>query len=183
MQFVTLLDLWAVTTTTFLVLLFLRALLHKASDLVRFTGFLGNYHVLPRASLTGAAYGLMVIEAAIVVLLLTPQFNQYGAVLAVSVLLAYAAVMALNIARGNLQIECGCGGPPMLLSYALVLRNVVIAVMGLSLLWVVRTPIELLDAAVAVAGGGILYFLYVAAEQLMANSNHYHIQSYLREPS
>ena len=123
MQFDALLNLWITAATTFLVMLFLSALFHKASDLVRFTGFLGNYQVLPHASVTAAAYGLMVCEGLIPLLLLNPQFKQLGATLAMGVLLLYASVIALNVAKGNFKIECGCGCPAVHLSYGLVLRN------------------------------------------------------------
>ena len=176
MQFDTLLNLWITTATTFLVLLFIRALLHKVSDLVRFTGFLGNYNVVPHASLTIAAYGLIAVEGLIVLLLVTPQFNQLGAILAIGVLFLYAAVIALNVAKGNREIECGCGGPAMLLSYRLVLRNIVLAAIALSLVFSIYGPIAMTDTAVAVACGAILYLLYVVAEQLLANLNQADLQ-------
>ncbi len=171
MQLDALINLWITTATTFLVLLFLSALFHKASDLMRFTNFLGNYQVLPNASLTPAAYGLMVCEGLVSLFLLTPQFKQLGATLAIGLLLVYASVIALNVARGNFKIECGCGGPPMHLSYGLVLRNVVIAAMSLPLAFSKNSPTIFIDTAIAVAAGAVLYLLYVVAEQLLANLN------------
>jgi hypothetical protein len=176
MQFDALLDLWVTTATTFLVLLFARALLHKAADLGRFTGFLGNYNVLPPAGLTIAAYGLITLEGLIVLLLVTPQLNQLGAALAIGVLFLYAAVIALNVARGHREIECGCGGPAMLLSYSLVLRNIAVATIALPLLLGGDSPISTTDTAVAVACGAILYLFYVVAEQLLANVNQADLQ-------
>lgn len=176
MQFLALIDLWNATVTAFLVLLFLRALFHKASDLVRFTGFLGNYHVLPQGGLTVGAYGLMASEALIIVLLLIPQFNQFGATLAIGILLLYAAVIGLNVAKGNFQIECGCGGPAMRLSYGLVVRNLLIAIMALPMLLNIHNEISLVDTAVSAVCGVILYSLYAVGEQLAANSNQVHLQ-------
>jgi Methylamine utilisation protein MauE len=172
MHLIALLDLWIAAATTFLALLFLRALLHKASDIERFTGFLTNYHVLPQAWLKTASYSLIAGEAFIVALLLTPASNESGVAMAISLLAVYASVIAINVAKGNTRIECGCGGPAMHLSYALVLRNIVIALMALPLLMVAHSQLTLMDTAVAVACGAILYLLYIAAEQLLANFNH-----------
>lgn len=176
MQFLALIDLWSTTVTTFLVLLFLRALFHKVSDLFRFTGFLGNYNILPESALTVGAYGLMASEALTIVLLIVPQFNQFGATLAIGILLLYAAVIGLNVSKGNFQIECGCGGPAMHLSYGLVLRNLLIAIMALPMLLSIHNEISLVDTVVAAACGAILYSLYVVGEQLAANSNQAHFQ-------
>ena len=44
-----------------------------------------------------------------------------------ALLLAYAAVMAINLVRGRRFIDCGCGGAAQPLSLGLVLRNVVLA--------------------------------------------------------
>ena len=183
MQFDALLGLWAATASTFLFLLFLGALFHKASDLVRFTGFLDNYNVFPQAILTVSAYGLIMTEALITVLLLPPQFNQFGAALAIGLLLIYATVIALNVAKGNIQIECGCGGPAIHLSYALVLRNVAIATMTLPLILAEHNPISLTDTAVATVCGAILYLLYVATAQLSSNLNRFHSEGFFSELS
>jgi hypothetical protein len=178
MQFESFIDLWNVSTSTFLVLLFIRALLHKASDLARFTGFLSNYDLLPQASLKAFTYVLIFIEALTVVSLLFSQFTQIGAAFAIGILLTYAAVIALNVYKGNLEIECGCGGPAMYLSYGLVWRNLAIATMALPLFLIARQPISFTDTAVAIACGAVLYLLYVAIEQLMANFNQFYLKAY-----
>lgn len=177
MQFESLIDLWIISTSTFLVMLFIRALVHKASDLARFTGYLSSYEVLPQASLTTVTYGLIFIEALTVVLLIVSQFTQIGAAFAIGILLTYAAVIALNVYKGNLEIECGCGGPAMYLSYGLVWRNLAIATMALPLFLIARQPISFTDTAVAVASGAVLYLLYVAIEQLMANLNQFYLKA------
>ncbi|MGZ8251034.1 MAG: MauE/DoxX family redox-associated membrane protein [Methylophilaceae bacterium] len=172
MRFIELLNLWVAAGTTFLVLLFVRALLHKVSDVERFKGFLANYGVLPHAWLKAGANFLIGVEGLIIALLITPTLNSVGAVLAMGLLMLYAGVIALNIAKGNVLIECGCGGPAMHLSYGLVLRNLVIACVGLPMVLIQNTKLPLIDTSIAVACGAILYLFYIVAEQLLANFNH-----------
>lgn len=171
MLFDALLKLWATTMTTFLALLFLSSLFNKATDTERFIGFLGNYNLLPQASLNFFTYCLMACEFLIVTLLLVPQANKLGASIAIAILMLYASVIAINVFRGNLGIECGCGGPPIHLSYGLVFRNLAIAGMALPLLFRIDDPIAFIDIAVAVASGALLYLFYLASEQLLANLN------------
>jgi hypothetical protein len=172
MRFVELLNLWVAAGTTFLALLFVRSLMHKVSDVERFKGFLANYGVLPSAWLIVGANVLMGVEGLIVVLLITPAFNYLGALMAIGLLMLYASVIGLNVVKGNTRIECGCGGPAMHLSYCLVLRNILIACMGLPMVLIQNTKLPLIDATVAVACGAVLYLLYIVAEQLLANFNH-----------
>lgn len=172
MHAIELLNLWVAAGTTFLSLLFVRSLMHKVSDVERFKGFLANYGVLPNAWLSAGANLLMGVEGLIVVLLITPTFNSLGTLMAIGLLMLYAGVIGLNVAKGNMRIECGCGGPAMHLSYGLVLRNLIIACMGLPMVLIQNTKLTLIDASVAVACGAILYLLYIVAEQLLANFNH-----------
>lgn len=67
-------------------------------------------------------------EAIAGVLLLTP-WRIYGAVLAASLLLLYAVAMASLRLQGRTP-DCGCGGEPLPVSWALVGRNVVLAALA-----------------------------------------------------
>jgi hypothetical protein len=177
MQFESLINLWNISISTFLILLVTRALLHKAADIDRFTGFLSSYRVLPQASLKVFTYGLIFVEALTVVMILISNFTQIGAAFAIGILLTYAAVIALNVYKGNFEIECGCGGPAMYLSYGLVWRNIAIATMALPLFLIARQPISFTDTAVAVVSGAVLYLLYFAVEQLISNFNRFYLKA------
>lgn len=88
-----------------------------------------------------AAYGLPVVsqrvafwilpgaEALAAMLLLTP-WRWSGALLASSLLLLYAAVMAAQLLQGRAP-DCGCGGEPIPVSWTLVARNVVLVMLAL----------------------------------------------------
>jgi len=172
MQLNEILSLCAVTGTTFLVLLFLRAMFHKLADVERFSGFLLNYQLLPQTWVQQAVHLIIGLEGLIILMLMMPALNRAGAFLASSLLLIYALAMLLNLLRGRVQISCGCGGPAMHLSYGLVLRNGLMVMMAVPSILRPNPQLALLDAGVAVMCGAILCLLYSVAEQLMANFNH-----------
>lgn len=96
----------------------------KALDLPLLEQHLAAYGV-PFALLGVAARALPALEGAAALLLLTP-WRSAGALLAALLLLLYAAVMAFHRARGH-ALDCGCGGEPLPVSWALVARNLLLA--------------------------------------------------------
>lgn len=72
---------------------------------------------------------LPALESLAAAALLTPA-RAYGAALAAALLLAYGAVMAWHRAQGR-RPDCGCGGEPLPVSWALVLRNALLAALAL----------------------------------------------------
>ncbi len=66
-------------------------------------------------------YSLPLAELAIAALLLSP-LRPLGALAAAALLTTYAAAMAVHLGAGR-QLDCGCGGEPLPLSWALVVRN------------------------------------------------------------
>jgi len=172
MEFAQLLSLWVVSGTTFLVLLFLRAMIHKLADIERFSGFVSNYQLLPRAWIKQAVYLIVWLEGLIIIMLMIPTLNRAGALMATGLLMTYAIAMLMNLVKGNNQIDCGCGGPAMHLSYGLVLRNAVMAMMAVPSILLPNTQLAIRDTGVAVMCGTILCLLYSVGEQLIANFNH-----------
>ncbi len=76
------------------------------------------------------AWLLPITEIMVALLLLTP-WRALGAVGAASLLLLYAAAMAWHRAQGH-ALDCGCGGDPLPLSWALVIRNTLLAMLALA---------------------------------------------------
>jgi len=169
MQLNQLLSLWIITTSVFMAILFIRALSHKVTDLDRFVGFVDNYRLVPHSMRTITTYSLIVCEALVSVFLLIPSFVKVGAALAISMLLLYAFAIALNVTQGRVEIECGCGGSPMNLSYGLVLRNFGLALLAAPLVFLMPNPLSLIEFVVAAFCGVVLYALYAIGEQLMVN--------------
>ncbi len=134
--------------------LFAHAALAKAGDLALFEQHLAAFG-LPEPLLGPLARALPAVEALAALLLLTP-WRAAGAALAAALLLSYAAAMAWPLARGR-RPDCGCGGEPLPVSWALVARNGLLA----ALAWVVAAPLR--PRAMSLAD-----FLVVAAALLLA---------------
>ena len=100
--------------------LFAHGAVTKALDPTMLEQHLAAYGV-PFAALGVAARVLPVVEGTAALLLLTP-WRSAGALLAALLLLLYAGVMAFHRARGH-ALDCGCGGEPLPVSWALVVRN------------------------------------------------------------
>ena len=167
-----LLAMAAAAAAVLLIVLFLRTAFHKASDLVRFQGYVDDYRLLPEALVEPAAKGLVATEALAVVLLVVPGTVAVGAALAAGLLLFYAAVMALSLKRGRRRIECGCGGPAQTLSAALVLRNLLLAGLALLPLSTGFAALSLGEALAAVSSGLLVFLFVTLAEQVLANDGH-----------
>lgn len=167
-----LVQLTAITGTTFLVLLFVISVLHKLVDVDRFSGYVFNYALVPEHWVKSVTYGLIGWEMAISLGLIIPDFNELASVAAIVLLFIYALAMLINIRRGNTQIECGCGGPVMFLSYNLVLRNALIILIALPALFAHPTDTTMLDTFVSVSCGALLFLMFIIAEKLLANFHH-----------
>lgn len=153
-----------------LVCVFARAAMHKAADLTLFAHTMGGYRLLPAAALVPMAVGLLALEVAIVLGLIIPTTRPLAATTAFTLLVAYACAIALNLARGNTHIDCGCGGAGQGLSWYLVARNAALA--GLCLVAMARPlPVEMGGAAWASVAAGMLSFLLLFAgiEKLIDN--------------
>ncbi len=132
----------AQAATVFLILLFVRAAWHKIGDYGRFAGFLADYRLLPAAL---AAAGL---------------------------LLLYAVAIAVSLGRGQRRIDCGCGGAPQHLSWALGVRNLALAALAaLAVPAAAGGPLDLYAGAVAVLAGLLLWGAYLLVEQVIANAD------------
>lgn len=167
-----LVHLTAITGTTFLVLLFVISVLHKLLDVDRFSGYVINYDLVPKQWAKTTTYALIAIEIIISKGLIIPAFNEFATMTAIALLSIYALAMLINIRRGNTQIECGCGGPVMFLSYDLVLRNGLIILIALPALFAHPTDINMIDTFVSVSCGALLFLMFIIAEKLLANFHH-----------
>ena len=146
----------------------------KLRDFALFRDAVENYQLLPRAIAAPVAWVLAGSEALAGALLLAQPLRAVGALLALSLLAVVSGAIALNVARGRTQIDCGCGGTHHTpLSPGLLVRNGAPALLaaaaaapgnGRALLW--------LDHA---AVGGFALFgigLYHLANALLSQHAH-----------
>jgi hypothetical protein len=109
-------------------LVFLQAALAKLRHRELLSGVIANYRLLPSALVGPAALLLAPAELAVALgLLLGGQ--ALAALVAIALLVIFAAAMGINIIRGRREIDCGCGRSQLRqpLSWLLVVRNLVLA--------------------------------------------------------
>ncbi|MBD9375436.1 methylamine utilization protein MauE [Rhizobium sp. ARZ01] len=161
-------DMLGASATTFLVLLFAHSALHKLADFPAFTGYVADYELLPPYLVTWVSRLAVVAELTIVAGLVLPATVAWASYFAGALLALYGIAIAINLLRGRLSVECGCGAITQPLSWSLLARNtLLIAITVLSS--GVRGPIGLPGVAAAVAAGLIFWITYIAADQVLAN--------------
>lgn len=159
--------------TVFLAVLFLRAAWHKAQGFLETTGFVADYGVVPAGRAPALTRTLIGAEALTVATLILPVTRPFGAVLALMLLLTYAAAMVMALRAGKTRIDCGCGGAPQFVSRQTVARNLVLAGLALVLALLPAGPLGgVLPALIGTLAGLTAWALYALAERLLANAGH-----------
>jgi hypothetical protein len=159
---------------------------HAMREWAVFGGIVEQYRLAPRRLAQLAARILPPLELVAAVLLVVPMTGRTGAALALGLMALFTVAITINLARGRVSIDCGCGGASgQKLSIGLVVRNVLV-MLGLVLAWTApqwgpansdmtrgdTTPGALSIAATVIGVGGAsltLTILYFAANQLMTN--------------
>lgn len=145
--------------------LLLHAAWAKLADRGLFEQHLAAYR-LPDAALGAMAWAIPLAEAAAALGLVTP-LRAAAALLAAALLLLYGGAMAWHLARGR-TLDCGCGGAPLPLSWALVARNAGLAAVALAAaLPSTARAVSLADGGVAAAAVLLATLLYAAFNQLL----------------
>lgn len=153
-----------------LVIVFVHAAWAKLSDRSLFEQHLAAYGV-PDAALPALVWALPLAEAAAALGLVTP-WRGAAATLGAALLVLYAAAMAWHRAQGH-RLDCGCGGAPLPLplSWALVVRNLGLAVIAaLAAAPVVSRELGAFDLGTALAGLLLATLLYTAVHQVLRQS-------------
>lgn len=128
-----------------------------------FAGVLANYRLLPGFLIAPAALLLPFAEWMVGFGLMLDHASLFAPV-AMALLLLFAVAMGINIARGRREIDCGCGRSDLRqpLSWLLVVRNVLLAALLLPYLGTVPAiGLNLVNRAIAMAGGIAIYLLYL----------------------
>ncbi len=164
-----LLQLTSAAVGVFVLLVVLRAALHKAMDFTELQGFVADYRLLPDAWVARSAGALMVAEFALVALVALPAARSLGLIGCGLLFIGYAVAIGINLSRGHTRIECGCGGAPQMLSVSLLVRNGALLVVALFAAGIVPGPMGLADGLAAIGAGVFGLALYMLFEQLNAN--------------
>lgn len=164
-----LLPLVNLASLVFIILVMVRASMHKAFDIHEFQGFVADYEVLPESLVKPVTYAIVASEIGAVILMLIPSLRELGLMLTIALLAIYALSMGVNLVRGKTSIECGCGGTPQLLSYTLIVRNVALIIFAVLPLSGIEREFEFIETLLAMAAGVFLWVFYQFFEQTNAN--------------
>lgn len=162
---------WSLALRAGLALLLAGAALAKLRDLRAFAAALAGYRLLPAALAGPAAVAFAAAELALALALWLPVLRAPAALGAALLLSLYGVAIALNLARGRRDIDCGCGGPlgRQTLSEALVLRNALLAAAAVvAALPAAPRALAWLDLWTLAAALASLAALYLAANALLA---------------
>jgi hypothetical protein len=151
--------------------IFVLAAIHAMRDWADFSGIVEQYRIAPRRLALAAARILPPLELVTAAALPLPMTSTLGALLGLCLMTLFTVAVAVNLARGRVSIDCGCGGASgQKLSTGLVIRNVVV-MFGLFVALVAPAR-GVADGTTLIALSGAslaLTVLYFAANQLMTN--------------
>ena len=153
--------------------LFVGAAWHKASAPGRFEAVLRDYKLLPPFLSRPAAVLIPAIELLLGLGWISGA--RIAAVTSAALLAIYALAMVINLARGRIYIDCGCGFGPtaeteQVVSSSLVARNMLLLCLALSILLpVAERDLGIIDYVVVLATVLTAMFLYAATGQLIRN--------------
>ena len=162
---------WSLALRAALALLLASAAVAKLRDLRGFTAALAGYRLLPAALAGPVAAGFVAAELALALGLWLPPLRVLSALGIALLLSLYGVAIAINLARGRRDIDCGCGGPlaRQTLSEGLVLRNLLLAGLALATaLPVAPRSLGWLDLWTLVASVTAAAVLYAATNVLLA---------------
>jgi hypothetical protein len=151
-------------------LLFATAAWHKLRSLEAFTEVFAAYRVLPEGWGRRVAPLIPCLELAIAAALPWQMTRRAALMAAMGLLIAYAAALGLNLARGGRELDCGCGtmGSRRSIAAWMVWRNLALALIAAAaaLPWLSR-PLNGSDALTIVGGLAAIAALYAAVDQLL----------------
>lgn len=158
----------------FIGVLFLAAALHKLQDPMLFYAQVDAYRLLPTSWSWWLSKFLPWLEILLVVLMFVPVTAHMAAWVAAALLFIYGAAIAVNVVRGRDDLDCGCGGPSVRISWKLVARNVLMALAIGTAPFYQFAAGRTWDIAVAAGCGIVIWMVYALYEKVrsMLGGNH-----------
>jgi uncharacterized membrane protein YphA (DoxX/SURF4 family) len=150
--------------------IFAAAVVGKLRHPDEFIGVVANYRLVPPVAVAWTGWLVVGLEIVVVVCLTTGFELIAGAALAMSLLCGFAVAMAINLARGRVDIDCGCFQSTLRqrLSVAFIARNLLLALALAPLMRLVRPSPSVLQLLDGFATGLVLFVLYLVVGQLQA---------------
>ena len=150
--------------------IFAQSAWHALRDPALHEAAVAGYDLLPQWAVPAAAWGLPLLSIVTAVLLPWPAMAPAASALGMALLALFTAAIVINLRRGRVAIDCGCGGVQgQLISPALVARNAtLLAVLGLAILTPVSGTVDSAALIALLGGGAGIAALYFTASQLLA---------------
>jgi uncharacterized membrane protein YphA (DoxX/SURF4 family) len=145
----------------------------KLADLDLFESALANYRLVPRMIEKPIAILMPILECACAAAVLLPVTRRAGALGILALLAIFTGAIAINLARGRVNIDCGCFGPALRqeLSAWMLLRNAALAGLTVAALMpAAARSIVWLDWVTIALGATAMVVLYLSANYAMANA-------------
>jgi uncharacterized membrane protein len=152
--------------------IFLAGAADKFKDRQVFVGVVQAYGLLPVPLVVVFSFGVALAELLIGLALWVPITWPWAQCAGIALLLVVTGAVMINLARGNTELSCGCGGASadQQLSWGLVGRNAVLAaVLGAATATPAARELVWLDYAMVALATAVGFGLYAAANQLLAN--------------
>ncbi len=155
--------------------LFIGAAWHKLSGLDRFEAILRDYRLFPPLASRPLTLLIPAIELMLGLGWISGLLPRITALASASLLATYALAIAINLVRGRIYIDCGCGfgastDKEQALSLSLVARNILLIGLALvSLVPVAERVLGMADYVVVLAGLLTAILLYAGSGQLIKN--------------
>jgi hypothetical protein len=150
--------------------LFATAAFHKFRDLERFILVLDAYRVIPEGAARRLGWSIPCAELAVALALTWPPARRWAAPAVAGILIVYAAVMSVNLARKRRDLDCGCAaaGERRPIAPWMVWRNLLLALAAMvaALPWAHRSLVGT-DFLTIAAGGVAGLALYAALDRLL----------------
>jgi hypothetical protein len=153
-------------------LLFAHAAAQKLRNPAHFAEIFAGYRLLPDTLARRMAWLIPCIELAVAAALLWERGRRAAVISAAAVLIAYASGLGVNLLRGRLDLDCGCGAAHdrRALSAWMVWRNLLLA----SVLCIAALPWSpracgLTDLLTVMAGLMACAALYAAVDRLLGD--------------
>jgi hypothetical protein len=150
---------------------FASAARHKWRHFTAFSAALAAHRLVPDALVAPLARGFAAAETAVAAGLLAPASATAASCAAAALLALYSGAIAINLARGRREIDCGCSARPQPLSGGLLARNAALAAAALpAALPAAQRTFVWVDALSAAAGAAALALVWLAAQSLAFGS-------------
>lgn len=152
---------FALAIRTLISLVFLTAAYAKLRHWAPFQGVVANYRLLPDAMLAPTAYLIPPVELLLGATLLLGLARPWPELSAAGLLSLFALAMAINLRRGRRHIDCGCfqSALKQTLSWVLVMRNVLLALLMIVALLSSEVPDDPLTLMNGYLAGGTLFLI------------------------